>query len=572
MYTLFLLLIAVLAFGFGYRFYAKLLALGIFRLDDKYSTSAQPRSADPDYVPTNPYYLLGHHVAMLAAGATAAGGVIALAWGWVPAFLWAVTGSAVAAGTYGLGSLWLSVRRPGAGVFALASEFIGRFAGYAFAGVALLVLLVLNALSAGIAAVLLATHPTAVIPFWAIAAVALGLGVFLHGRREFDLIPATGVALIAALAIVWLLDVPIAFTGALNLDLVGSPVLQLGATSVWITLLFVYSFYAARAPLWKMSRPRGYLTSLLAAIALLILFIGMALEWPVLHAPEFHSADSAPGVFPWLFVTLTSGALAGFHLLIANGVSAKQLRRESRARLVGYGGALADGILALSAILVAATAFADAPAWRAHYGSWDTALDLSRALGLYLDGFARFAAALGLAPTSARTFGAVVLVGLCTATLEAGVRILKNLLSELSHTAGDAADPTRERVLLHLAAWSSLLLALGDGRGLAGIEWWPLFGSANLLLAGLGLLLLGLALRAAQRPVLLVLMPAGFALVLASWAIVAQIIEWTAQDRWPWVAVAVLLLAIELAVLIEAGRRLQTAGQTSGGASGPPGA
>jgi len=574
MNPLLLLLIAVLAFAFGYRFYAKLLALGVFDLTDKYSTASPGRTSDRDYVPTNPYFLLGHHVAAVASGATVAGAIVALVWGWVPAFLWVVTGTAVAAGTYGLGSLWLSARRPGVGIFALIVEYAGPLAAYALAALAVFVLLALNALAAGLAAQLLADQPAAVLPFWLLAVLAFGLGSFLHGRRESDLIPASVIALLAALATIWLFNLPVAFTGALNLELSGTPWLALNATTVWVVLLFVYSFYATRAPLWRLSRPRGYLTSLLAAVVLVILFAGMGLDWPTLAASEFHSAERAPGVFPWLFVTLTSGALAGFHLLIAHGVSAKQLRRESQARLVGYGGALADGVLALSALLIAATAFPDAAAWRAQYATWGAAFDVARAATLYLDGFARFAAALGLAPAWARTFGAVVLISLSAATLEAGVRVLKNLLAEIAQTrARVAANPARgERAVVHVATWTGLAVALSDGRGLAGLSAWPLFGSANLLLAGLGLVMLGLALRAARRPVLLAAAPAAFAVVIAAWGLVAQIADWSAQERWAWVAAAGFLLAIELTVLFEAARRWWIAIQTSDGMSAPPGA
>lgn len=572
MKPLFLLLIAVLAFAFGYRFYAKLLALGVFGINDKYSTSAHTRPPDPDYVPTNPYFLLGHHAAAIATGATVAGSVVALVWGWIPAFLWVVTGSAVAAGTYGLGSLWLSARRPGIGIFELVGELVGPVAAYALSALALFVLLALNALAAGLAAQLLADHPQTVLPFWLLAALALGLGTFLHGRRELELIPASAITLLAALGIIWLLGkLPVGLSGTLKMEISGIPLFTLDARSVWVVLLFAYSFYATRAPLWRLSRPRGYLTSLLAIIAVLILFAGMVVDWPTFAAPEFHAAEHAPGVFPWLFVTLTSGALAGFHLLIAHGVSAKQLRRESHARLVGYGGALADGVLALSAVLVAATAFADAPAWSAHYGSWASAFDLPRALALYLDGFARFAAALGLAPSSARVFGAVVLVSLSVATLEAGVRIFKNLLAELTDTrAHETNRPASERTLLHVTTWTGLAFAFADGRGLAGFGTWPLFGSANLLLAGLGFLVLGVALHSGRRPALLAFAPAVFALLLATWGLVMQTVEWAGEGLWTRVAAAIFLLAVELTVLCEAGRRLRHGAHASTGVSAPP--
>jgi len=225
-------------------------------------------------------------------------------------------------------------------------------------------------------------------------------------------------------------------------------------------------------------------------------------------------------------------------------------------------------------VLIAATAFADARSWDAHFRAWDAALDLPRAAALYLDGVARCAAALGLAPAWARAFGAVVLVGLTTATLEAGVRVLKNLLTELvrSHAPKTNARVVAEPALLHIATWTCLLLALADGRGLAGLGAWQLFGNANLLLAGLGLLLLGLALRAGRRAPWLPFALALAVLTLATWAKVAAIVAWSDQDSWLHVAAGALLLGIELVVLVEAGRQLRRAASAASGVSAPPSA
>src|SRR4051794_8874943 len=106
MNALFLVAALAVVFVFGYRFYAKLLALDVFRLDKNYSTPAQTRADGRDVIPANPHLLFGYHCAAVGAFA-AIGPVVALAWGWVPAFLWITIGSAVVAGTYALGGFWL---------------------------------------------------------------------------------------------------------------------------------------------------------------------------------------------------------------------------------------------------------------------------------------------------------------------------------------------------------------------------------------------------------------------------------------------------------------------------------
>jgi carbon starvation protein len=99
MNSLVLLMIAVVVFAFGYRFYSKLLGLGVFRLGKDYSTPSPDRPAEAAPSAFGRHLIFGHHVASLAAGAAVTGCITSLIWGWVPAFLWAVVGTVVAAGT-----------------------------------------------------------------------------------------------------------------------------------------------------------------------------------------------------------------------------------------------------------------------------------------------------------------------------------------------------------------------------------------------------------------------------------------------------------------------------------------
>src|SRR5256885_11509588 len=132
------------AVAFGYRYYAKLLALDIFRLDANYSTPAQTKADGRDFVPTNPHFLFGHQLAAVGGGALFAAPLAAAAWGWVPVFLWIVLGSAVVSGTYLLGGFWLSLHYP-RGLSDVAASLIGRHARRALFVLALVALVILIA-------------------------------------------------------------------------------------------------------------------------------------------------------------------------------------------------------------------------------------------------------------------------------------------------------------------------------------------------------------------------------------------------------------------------------------------
>ena len=547
MNSLVLVMIAVVVFAFGYRFYSKLLGLGIFRLGKDYSTPTPDQPAESETGVFGRHLIFGHHVASLAAGAAVTGCITSLIWGWVPAFLWAVVGTVVAAGTYGLGALWLSLRYPGRNPAEIAARLLTPPAHELFALVAFLLLLIMNAVCATLAAQLLSAFPASVLPFWIIAAVALLLGNFLRGREDFEIIPATLIALALSLMVVWLLgNYPLSFTGALNLETAES-YFPFDATVVWVMLLFAYGYYVTRLPMWKLMRPRGYLTALLLGLALFIFYTAVMIDQPSLVAPEFHAGPGIPGTLPWLFVTLTSGAVAGFHLLVANAVTVRQMKRGTDARYIGYGGALALGLLALSAIIIGSTGLPNVQEWNQRYASWETFMDMHAVLELYVNGFARHAAGLGLDLAFARSLMAVVIIGLLVATLEAGLRAQKQLLAGLTERY-PAFIPGNEKALIATAVGLSALLALHDGHGRGGLTLWPVYGVADQFLAILGFALLTVALRRLERPVSAVLLPLVFLLVTANWGLGALMMQWWSDNHWVLLLLGILLIAAELGV------------------------
>lgn len=544
MNSLFLLLAAIVAFVFGYRFYSRLLTVDVFRLGNNYSIPAEVRPAEDESGGFKRQLIFGHHLVSLAAGTAVAGSIISLMWGWVPAFLWAVVGTVIAAGTYGLGSLWLSLRYPGLNPGEIAARVLGAPAHALMALFALLLLLIMNAASATLAAQLLSDFPRAVLPFWLIVILAYFLGGYLRGRKDVEIIPASLIAVTLGLAGVWLLgEFPLAFTGALHFE-IGTYYVAFDATVVWILLLFAYGYHATRLPMWKLIRPRGYLTALFLGIMLFLCYTAVVIEHPMLVAPQFHGGSELPDTLPWLFVTLTSGAVAGFHLLIANGITARQIKRETDARYVGYGGALALGLLALSAVILGSTGFESAQQSRGPQGF----LGLHEALGLYIHVFARLAGDIGLDTDFASTLAAVVMSGLLLATLEAGLRVQAQLLTGLSERFPSVL-PAKERALIAMAVVMSAALALHQGHGRGGLAWWPLFGVADLLLAVIGFSILTLVLRRAGRPVVWVVAPLIFLAVVAHWAFAVQVAQWWSAGEWLLLGLGSLLLVIELALI-----------------------
>jgi carbon starvation protein len=90
-----------------------------------------------------------------------------------------------------------------------------------------------------------------------------------------------------------------------------------------------------------------------------LLALGIVAFRPVLHMPaltRFSDGDGpvfAGKIFPFAFITIACGAISGFHALISSGTTPKLVRRETETRLVGYGGMLAESLVAIMAMTAA---------------------------------------------------------------------------------------------------------------------------------------------------------------------------------------------------------------------------
>jgi carbon starvation protein len=559
MISLFLLIVAAIVLALGYRYYSKLLALWVFGLQANYSTPARERADDTEFFATNKHVVFGHHFAIVAGATTLAGTGVAVIWGWIPAFLWVVAGTAVAGGTYALGSMWLAVRHNAQPLPDIAAAYMGSRATTLFLALTLPLLLLVNATLVWLGAELLATHPAAVAPFWVQLAIAMGISLFLYRSSGTTVLSVSLVALVVSWLTLWLLSkLLFAFSGELNIDIRGHSLLSFDATVVWLILLLVSTFYVVRQAVWKLMQPRGYLVAIHTGVLLALLFIAMVVRHPTIVAPNFSTPTTGPGVMPWIFVTLTSGAIAGFYVLFATGITGRQLAYETDARYVGYGVALAEGVLALSVILISVAGFSTAQEWTSFYASWKGIQSLPKLADLYIDGFAFFTQAIGIPGGFARMFAAFVIISLIAATLDAGIRLQQELLTALARRyplprLGDQ----RTALLTTLVLVAAFALYEGHGRGALAL--WPLFGYWNQILAVAGFVLMAFALHRQGRAPWPLVVLALLLLALGTWALLWQLALWWTGGNWLLLAFGASLLVLTIWLTWEALRAVRQA-------------
>ncbi len=111
-----IILIAIVFFLLGYRFYGRFL-VRIFQMEDSSPTPACQINDGVDFVPAKPALLLGQHFSAIAAAGPIVGPILACLWfGWVPALLWVVLGAIFIGGVHDFGSLAASLRQKAASI------------------------------------------------------------------------------------------------------------------------------------------------------------------------------------------------------------------------------------------------------------------------------------------------------------------------------------------------------------------------------------------------------------------------------------------------------------------------
>lgn len=126
-------------------------------------------------------------------------------------------------------------------------------------------------------------------------------------------------------------------------------------------LLAIYGFSASVLPVWLLLSPRDYLSSIMKLGVVAMLAVGIIVVAPELKMPAFTSFTGGNGpiipgtLFPYLFITIACGAISGFHSLVSSGTTPKMLMKESHIKFIAVGAMLSEGIVSVLALIAAAS-------------------------------------------------------------------------------------------------------------------------------------------------------------------------------------------------------------------------
>ncbi|WP_224448317.1 carbon starvation CstA family protein [Haloprofundus salilacus] len=483
-------------FSVGYFGYSRYLARFV-ELNDANTTPAHKYEDGQEYVPAKKPVLLGHHYSSIAGGAPIVGPITAgVVWGWVPALLWIAIGNPLMGATHDFVSLSASLRHEGKSIGYIIGEYVGERGKNMLLWFAFLTIILVVAVFALVVAIVFNAYPQAATASLIYIGLAVLLGIYLY-QLNLPFIPGTVAFVVAMFVGVFVgIQYPLALlpgegypAGTIVLfSMEGSWLPAAGAfganSAAWIPVILVYGALASALPVWVLLQPRDYLSSFLlytgvggALLAIIVgTFFGTSSQPLTTSLEPYYGFIGRGGLplFPLLFITIACGTISGFHSLVSSGTTSKQLNKESDARLIGYGGMLGEGLLAVVALSAVALV------------SPDVGGGIGLALPTFATGGGIMLTSFGIPASFGGPFMALVLVSFLLTSTDTAVRLGRYMMEEIIDTPETsaqsfAADRYGNALVQTLPAY--ILIASGSWETL-----WALFGGANQLLAALALL------------------------------------------------------------------------------------
>jgi carbon starvation protein len=547
-------LVPALVFAAAFALYGKWLTKA-FGLDDKKVTPAVRINDGNDFVPTRSFILLGQHFAAIAAVGPIAGPIVAgMKYGWFPGLVWITLGAVFIGAVHDFAALAISVRHGAKSIGQVVRDVLGPRASTLFMAFIWLSLIYIIVVFTDLTAAAFADRPE-------LGAENFGPGVATSSFLYLALAMALGWTWKNTKLPLWAttaIFVPLLYAAIYGGQHLPATLSQKG----WDVIILAYCVASSLLPMWLLLQPRGYLggfilyTTFLAGVIGLF-FGGSPIEFPKTVEPV---SGPAPSLFPLLFTTIACGACSGFHGLVASGTTSKQLAKETDARVVGYGGMLLEGLVAVIAM---ATLMRLAP------GSADLGHGPDE---IYARGLAHFMQAFGMSFAAGVVFGKLAFATFIYDTLDVSTRLGRYVLEDAFGLKG-----TKNAVLATLATVAIPLLTVfmtfTDSAGKIVPLWklfWPAFGATNQLLAAMTLTGVTLWLKKEGRMCWVTGLPAAFMIVVTLSSLVLLIKPWAAMLAIgslhfdPVGTTGFLLMLIALAYFAEALRMAPRSAPPSG--------
>ena len=559
MNSLVLLIICVAILVLGYIFYGGWLCKQWGVGEGNNETPAHTMEDGVDYVPAKAPVLMGHHFSSIAGAGPITGPIGAAMFGWLPVTLWILIGGIFFGGVHDFGALFASVRNKGMSIGEIISANMSKRAKRLFIIFSYLTLILVVAAFASI--------------------VASTFGATFDESGAVDMVKSETPASVAMISLLFIIiaivfgfcvyrrNMPMGIASVVGvLAIVGIMVVGMNfhpiylSTKTWMWIVGLYIAIASVTPVWILLQPRDYLSSFLLYAMLAVAVFAVIVGHPTFDAsfPAFGglAVDNGNGtqyLFPVLFTTVACGAISGFHSLVSSGTTSKQLDKEKDAKPIAYGGMLLECVLAVLTLCAIGYAYK----WNA--ANPDNAL--VGATAIFGGGIAHMVD--DVIPGSYAILNSLLVLtysAFCLTSLDTATRLARFMFQEFWLEPGQTTKDVKEgwkKVMVNPYFATILTVVLGILLGMTGYaKIWGLFGAANQLLAGIGLLAVATWLGNAGKNNKMFLIPMAFMIVvtICSLALTVKnqigIISAGGADWGPYAQTILGILLIVLAVVL----------------------
>jgi carbon starvation protein len=341
---------AVAVFALAYRFYFSFIAAKVAVTNDLIVTPASRLYDGQNYYPMNKWVLFGHHFAAIAGAGPLVGPVLAAQFGFMPGFIWMLVGAVMAGAVHDFVILVASVEHDGKSLAFIAKEEINKFSGGITTFAIILILIVAMAGLGLVVVNALSESSWGTFTIASTIPVAMIMGLWMFKVRKGKTLEATlfGVIMLV-LAVIAGRYVPGShFASWFSLD-----------HKTLTVIIAAYGFLASALPVWLLLSPRDYLSSIMKISVIGLLAVGLIIVAPEIKMPAFTVFGKGGGpvipgrLFPYLFITIACGAISGFHSLVSSGTTPKMIMRQSDIKSIAVGSMLTEGAVSIMALIAA---------------------------------------------------------------------------------------------------------------------------------------------------------------------------------------------------------------------------
>ena len=540
-----IVLIGIVVLFAGYLFYGRWLAKK-WGLDPKAETPAVKYEDGEDYVPSSKFTVFSHQFSSIAGAGPVTGPILASVFGWVPVLLWLLIGGLFFGAVQDFGALYASVKNEGKSMGMIIEKYIGKAGRKLFMLFCwLFPLLVIAVFTDKVAGTFVGkgvadmaketsyanASAASISMLFIVAAIVFGV-IQKHVKNMNE-----GVRAVIAIALL------------VGMFALGMHLPWYATKTAWIYIVMAYLFLASVMPMWLLMQPRDYMTTFMLLGMIIGAVVGVVVAHPTMQLNAYNGFNVGGNyLFPTLFVTIACGAVSGFHSLVSSGTSSKTIRNEKDMPMVGYGAMIVESLLGIIALVVVGAVAVN--------GTKPEGTPFA----IFSSGVAGFLEKLGLPVQLATVFMTMCVSALALTSLDSVARIGRMSFQELF--LGDTTDtskmPVWQKILTNKYFATVVTLFFGYLLTLGGYtNVWPLFGSANQLLAALVLIALAVFLKTTGRtgwtlyaPMFIMLAVTFTALVQKTIALVKNIAGGNATMLVDGLQFIVAILLMVLGVLV----------------------